>query len=236
MWFSRSCTARSPEPAGLLTPCRYRAPGGRVVPLQHEPLNDPTLCARPLVRPRPDTGAYDRDATGTDPAPHTPAATRSQGLAPFPATGQEQYSGAGDLGAFEAVRNLQSVAGQGSGGSKFETSRRRTSRLLPVAQRWGCGRLVYEPSSGSEPLGRRRRGRLDAGSGGLQTHLDHFENPHRTDRVAPSVTALKERRATSPSLRDREEASASPARPLRPSASGKRLCRSPEGDAGAPDG
>ncbi|WGM46668.1 hypothetical protein KOAAANKH_01541 [Brevundimonas sp. NIBR10] len=109
MWFSQelygSCRH---EPAGLLTPCRYRAPGGRVMPLQHHPLNDPTLCARPFDgpgrrSPRKNCAGIPR----SDPALHTPAATRSQGLAPFPATGRKDHSGVGDLGAWIALTERQ---------------------------------------------------------------------------------------------------------------------------------
>ena len=144
------------EPAGVLTPCRYRAPGGRAGALRARPLNDPTLCARPFDGP----GRPRLSTTPAFPGPiplHTPPPQQDRkALRPSPRRDEGQYSGGGYLGAFERPRNLQSVVGQGIGRLKFANSRLRTSRLLPVAKRWGGGSELLRGDGGGDPVSELR--------------------------------------------------------------------------------
>ena len=160
------------EPAGVFAPCRYRAPDGKVTPLRRHPLNDPTLFARSFARPatpppiprapRPvETGprsspGLTRDEASIAPLHTPPPQQDRKALRPSPRRDEGQYSCGRYLGAFALPRNLQSVVGQGIGRLKFANSRLRTSRLLPVAKRWGGGSELLRGDGGGDPVSELR--------------------------------------------------------------------------------
>ena len=100
-----------PRTSDALSALPTEASGGKVgVPAKADPLNTARFLRSVFMSTAPSLGHLALGTALADPAPSVPAATSSQGLAPFPSDGTEgEASTPGYTGAFSALSAASDV-------------------------------------------------------------------------------------------------------------------------------